>query len=130
MGGNDEAMLEQLRNEELEKAWEKRTAVWAREQEARERLMAHVMEERRRQIEEKQMRLEQEKQEELADRMRLVEDIERGAGLDQAHIARRALLAEETERILKAQVRDKEMRKEREALMVMREQRALEIAER
>ena len=127
---NDDEYLDQLRAEEFEKAWGKRTEVWAREQEARERLMAHVMEERRRQIEEKQMRLEQEKQEELADRMRLVEEIERGAGLDQAHIARRQTLAEETERILKAQIRDKDMAKEREALMAMREQRALEIAER
>eukprot|EP01052_Picozoa_sp_SAG31_P085377 SAG31_NODE_45846_length_257_cov_0.651899_1_plen_53_part_10 len=53
------------------------------------------------------MRLEQEKQEELAERQRLVEAIEQGAGLDQAHIARRKTLAEETERVLKAQVRDK-----------------------
>ena len=127
---NDDEYLDGLRADEFEKAWEKRTEVWAREQEARERLMAHVMEERRRQIEEKQMRLEQEKQEEMAARQRLVEAIEQGAGLDQAHISRRALLAEETERVLKAQVRDKEMRKERDALMVMREQRALEIAER
>jgi len=127
--GNDEAELDGLRGIELEKAWEKRTAVWAREQEARERLMTHVMEERRIQIDEKQFRMMQEKEEELIERQRLVEDLERGAGLDIAHIERRKILQEENDRIIAAQVREKEMRKERETLMLQREKRGLEIAE-
>lgn len=55
-------------------------AIQAREQEARERLMAHVMEERRFQIDEKAARLQQEKEEELYERQKLLEDLERGAG--------------------------------------------------
>eukprot|EP01043_Picozoa_sp_COSAG02_P059404 COSAG02_NODE_7567_length_2958_cov_2.231200_2_plen_451_part_00 len=126
---DDNAVLDQMRADEFEKAWGKRVEVWAREQEARERLMAHVMEERRRQIDEKYARLEREKEEEMADRQRLLEDLERGYGLDVAHIERRKLFQEENDRIIKAQVREKEMRKERETLMEQRELRALQIAE-
>ena len=126
---DDNAVLDQMRADEFEKAWGKRVEVWAREQDARERLMAHVMEERRRQIDEKYGRLEREKEEEMSDRQRLVEDLERGAGLDVAHIERRTLFQEENDRIIKAQVREKQMRAERATLMEQRERRALEIAE-
>jgi len=126
---HDNAVLDQMRADEFEKAWGKRVEVWAREQEARERLMAHVMEERRRQIDEKYGRLEREKEEEMADRQRLLEDLERGAGLDVAHIERRKLFQEENDRIIKAQVREKQMRAERATLMEQRELRALQIAE-
>jgi hypothetical protein len=126
---DDNAVLDQMRADEFEKAWGKRVEVWAREQEARERLMAHVMEERRRQIDEKYGRLEREKEEEMADRQRLLEDLERGAGLDVAHIERRKLFQEENDRIIKAQVREKQMRAERATLMEQRELRALQIAE-
>ena len=125
----DNSHLDDMRAAEFEKAWGKRVEVWAREQEARERLMAHVMEERRRQIDEKYARLEREKEEEMLERQRLVEDLERGAGLDIAHIKRRELFQEENDRIIKAQIREKQMRSEREALMEQRERRALEIAE-
>ena len=126
---DDNAVLDQMRADEFEKAWGKRVEVWAREQDARERLMAHVMEERRRQIDERYGRLEREKEEEMLDRQRLVEDLERGAGLDVAHIERRTLFQEENDRIIKAQVREKQMRAERATLMEQRERRALEIAE-
>ena len=96
---DDNAVLDQMRADEFEKAWGKRVEVWAREQEARERLMAHVMEERRRQIDEKYARLEREKEEEMADRQRLLEDLERGYGLDVAHIERRKIFQSENGRL-------------------------------
>lgn len=42
-----------LRNEEGEKAWQRRVDVWQKEQAAREKLMKEVLEERRHQIEAK-----------------------------------------------------------------------------
>ena len=77
---DDEAYLDELRGAEFEKAWNKRTEVWAREQDARERLMGHVMEERRRQIEDKMARSEAESMEEAQERQRLMEDIARWLG--------------------------------------------------
>jgi len=45
-----EAVQEGIRQQELDKAWDKRLAVWGAEQEARERLMAQVLDERKLQV--------------------------------------------------------------------------------
>ena len=42
--------MEEARAAELSKAWDKRLAVWSKEQEARELLMAQVLEERKNQV--------------------------------------------------------------------------------
>ena len=46
-----EEVQEAARKAELDKAWDKRLAVWGKEQEARENLMAQVLNERKQQVE-------------------------------------------------------------------------------
>ena len=66
-----EAEMETMRKAELDKAWDKRLLVWGQEQEARERLMAQVLHERKVQVEGKlaQVRIEKEKQAEARTRL-------------------------------------------------------------
>lgn len=72
-----EAEMEELRKAELDKAWDKRLQVWGAEQEAREKLMAQVLNERKMQVVTK---LEQEKIDKITEaeaRVKLDEELAR-----------------------------------------------------
>jgi len=66
-----EEVMEAARQKELNKAWDKRLEVWGREQEARENLMAQVLDERRVQVATKLKQVRIDKQKQADARMRL-----------------------------------------------------------
>jgi len=66
-----EGLQELARKAELDKAWDKRLAVWGKEQAARENLMAQVLDERKQQVTEKLKRVQIDKQAEAEARRRL-----------------------------------------------------------
>jgi len=99
IAAQDEVM-EAARKKELDKAWDKRLEVWGREQEARENLMAQVLDERREQVATKLKQVRRDKQKQAEARMRLeaelaaVNKIEAGKAAESAgnRMAHRALL--------------------------------------
>lgn len=66
-----EAQMETARKGELDKAWDKRLLVWGQEQEAREKLMAQVLHERKVQVEVKLAQVRVDKQKQAVARQRL-----------------------------------------------------------
>jgi len=68
---SQEAEMEAARKLELDKAWDKRLMVWGKEQEARENLLAQVLEERKNQVMTKlqHVRIDKEKQAEARRRL-------------------------------------------------------------
>lgn len=84
---------EVARKAELDKAWDKRLAVWGKEQEAREKLMAQVLDERKAQVDVKLQAVRVDKQNQAEARRRLeaelaaVNQIEKSK-LDEAHDVR------------------------------------------
>merc|ERR1719329_1261379 len=73
---NYEADQEAIRAEQLAKAWDKRLAVWGKEQEAREKLMAQVLEERKIQVEVKLQSVQIDKQNQALARHRLEAELQ------------------------------------------------------
>ncbi|KAI0240573.1 hypothetical protein LSAT2_008702 [Lamellibrachia satsuma] len=65
-----------LYQDEAARIWEKRESEWARERQARERLMQEVLGERQRQISEKMDMVRQQQEESLQRREELVQDLE------------------------------------------------------
>lgn len=85
-----EEELDAARKVELDKAWDKRLAVWGKEQEARENLMAQVLEERKIQVDVKLQAVHVDKQNQSEARRRLEAELEavnklEKAKLDNAH---------------------------------------------
>ena len=72
-----EKLQEEIRAKELDKAWDKRLTVWDQEQEARERLMAQVLDERRLQVMTKLESEQFEKKKSAADRRTLEVELDR-----------------------------------------------------
>lgn len=66
-----EEVQEEARQAELKKAWDKRLAVWGKEQEAREKLMAQVLDERKSQVQTKLQAVQIDKQNQAEARRRL-----------------------------------------------------------
>ena len=95
-----EEVMEEARQKELNKAWDKRLAVWGKEQEARENLMAQVLEERKMQVQNKlvQVRIDKQKQADARHRLEAelakVNQIESNKATDmqQTRMQHRALL--------------------------------------
>lgn len=71
-----EAELDAMFQDEAQREWDKRNAEWEKERAARERLMNQVLAERRYQIEEKFIVIEQKKNESLEKREELIRDME------------------------------------------------------
>jgi len=106
-----EQVQEEIRAKELDKAWDKRLTVWGREQEARERLMAQVLDERKLQV---MTKLEQEefaKNKSAADRATLEVELARVTALENA----KQLAARQTRMdhrsLLEAQIKEKTFKK-------------------
>jgi len=97
---SQEAEQETARQGELSRAWDKRLAVWNKEQEARENLMAQVLEERKQQVAGKLEQVKVDKQKQAEARYRLeaefakAENVEKGKADDALHsrMQHRALL--------------------------------------
>jgi len=124
-----EAAQEEIRSKELTKAWEKRTAVWGQEQEARERLMAQVLDERKLQV---MTKLEKEliaKQKAADDRATLEAELRRvnGMEMDKAAAASRTRL--EHRSLLEQQVKEKAFKKAAADFSKDQERAAAERAE-
>lgn len=79
-----ESEQEAIRQGEIDKAWDKRLATWGEEQQARERLMAQVLEERKEQVMIKLRDAQNAKLNEADHRRRLESEVQRLDGL-QAH---------------------------------------------
>ena len=82
-----EGEMERLREEQQAKEWEKRLTVWRQEQDARERLMAQVLDERAIQVEEKLKLTKVKKVKEAEARVELETELERINALEDAKVA-------------------------------------------
>eukprot|EP00658_Telonema_sp_P-2_P085834 TRINITY_DN986_c0_g1_i4.p1 TRINITY_DN986_c0_g1~~TRINITY_DN986_c0_g1_i4.p1 ORF type:complete len:518 (-),score=237.01 TRINITY_DN986_c0_g1_i4:289-1797(-) len=80
---SNEAELERLRQDDQEREWRKREEQWAREKAARDHLMREVILERKRQLEFKADKYMQDKSEELLERERLINEMERLATIEE-----------------------------------------------
>ena len=76
-----EAELDSMFQDEAVKEYEKRSAEWERERQAREKLMRQVLDERQKQMEEKMIILQQKKRESLERREELIKDMEKTQAL-------------------------------------------------
>eukprot|EP00741_Cyanophora_paradoxa_P011191 tig00020554_g10811.t1 len=72
-----EAEMNRLLQLEQEKAWQKRQAEWAKEEEMRNRLMREVLEERKRQIEERREQIRRRQEEAVLERQLLEAEVQR-----------------------------------------------------
>merc|ERR1711871_1818942 len=80
---SNEAELEKLRQDDQERQWRKREEQWAREKAARDHLMREVILERKRQLEFKADKFLHDKAEELLERERLINEMERLATIEE-----------------------------------------------
>ena len=76
---DNEAEMERLWQQENEKAWAKREAQWAKDQDARDNLLRQVFEERSRQLEAKQNIIHEERAQRKRDKEQLLEQMEAAA---------------------------------------------------
>ncbi|EDO35876.1 predicted protein [Nematostella vectensis] len=114
-----EAELDMLYRDEAARMWSKREAEWERERLARERLMAEVLAERKRQLDDKMSRLRQRQEESIESREELLRELE----VVQRMTARERLEEDKKRRDADIQMRAQiEARRERDLEAAMREQ--------
>ncbi|XP_048582747.1 trichoplein keratin filament-binding protein [Nematostella vectensis] len=114
-----EAELDMLYRDEAARMWSKREAEWERERLARERLMAEVLAERKRQLDDKMSRLRQRQEESIESREELLRELEEV----QRMTARERLEEDKKRRDADIQMRAQiEARRERDLEAAMREQ--------
>jgi len=118
---DNEAELDRLRQDDAERQWRKREEQWAREKAARDHLMREVIMERKRQLEFKADHFVMEKGEELLERERLINEMERLATIEEQQAFDRREARLDNEDILVTQIKRKQQCKMEEA-----EQLALE----
>lgn len=126
---NYEADQEAIRAEQLAKAWDKRLAEWGAEQEAREKLMAQVLEERKIQVE---VKLEQEKINKVREahaRECLNTELERINLVEAAKNEEAKQVRLEHQALLKNQMKDKAFQRAAAQYNKMQERMASERAE-
>lgn len=99
--------LEVARKKELDKAWDKRLAVWGAEQEARENLLAQVLEERKNQVATKLQSIKLDKQKQAAARERLEAELAKVNAIEQAKLAEAASIRMQHRVLLENQIKDK-----------------------
>jgi len=124
-----EEHLEAERKKQLDKAWDKRLAEWGREQEAREKLMAQVLEERRMQVE---VKLEQEKIDKVKSahaRSQLDVELQRINLIEAAKAEEARQVRLEHQALLKNQMKDKAFQGAANQYNKMQERMASERAE-
>merc|ERR1712060_647316 len=124
-----EAQQEEIRKRELDKAWDKRLTVWGQEQEARERLMAQVLDERSLQV---MTKLEQEKinkEKNAADRDTLEKELLRINSLESKKMDDARQTRYEHRALLEQQIREKAFKKAADDFNKVQERSAAERAE-
>lgn len=102
-----ESEQENARKAELDKAWDKRLAVWGKEQEARENLMAQVLEERKAQVEVKLQSVRVDKQNQAESRRRLELELDAVNTLEKAKLDEAAQIRMTHRSLLENQIKDK-----------------------
>jgi len=106
-----EKVQEEIRAKELDKAWDKRLTVWGQEQEARERLMAQVLDERKLQVMTKLENEQFAKNKSAADRRTLEAELSRVTDLENS----KQLAAQQTRMdhrsLLEQQIKEKTFKK-------------------
>ena len=124
-----EGEQEIARKAEQDKAWDKRLAVWGREQEARENLMAQVLEERKIQVE---VKLEQEKIDKVRSahaRSQLNEELGRINVIEAVKDQEAKQVRLEHQALLSNQIKDKSFQKAASQYNKMQERMGSERAE-
>lgn len=124
-----EAEQEAERQKALDKAWEKRLAVWGAEQEARERLMAQVLDERRLQVMTKLENEQIAKQKAADDRHTLENELARINALETDKAANARQTRYDHRSLLEMQIKEKTFKKAASDFNKTQERAAAERAE-
>ncbi|XP_044296380.1 trichoplein keratin filament-binding protein isoform X2 [Varanus komodoensis] len=109
-----EAELETVFREEAKQVWERREQQWAREQEARDRLMAEVLAERARQIQEKVQLNRRAQEESVQCREQLIQGLEEAKRLLRLEKEGETVLKTARRRELEAQLTERRLREQEE----------------
>ena len=102
-----EEVQEGARKAELDKAWDKRLAVWGKEQEARENLMAQVLEERKQQVQVKLQACHVDKQNQAVARQRLEAELSAVNSLEKSKLDEAQSIRMTHRALLENQIKDK-----------------------
>jgi len=102
-----EGLQEEARKAEMDKAWDKRLAVWSKEQAARENLMAQVLDERKIQVETKLQAVQVDKQKQAEARARLESELSHVNSLERAKNEEMASVRMQHRALLENQIKDK-----------------------
>ncbi|XP_062999807.1 trichoplein keratin filament-binding protein [Elgaria multicarinata webbii] len=118
-----QAELDTVFREEAKQVWEKREQEWERERKARDRLMAEVLAERARQIQERMELNRQEQAESVKCREQLIQELEEAKQLTQREKEEEAVLKTARRRELEAQLTERQLQ-EAEELQRQRQEQA------
>ena len=117
------------RKAELDKAWDKRLAVWGKEQQARENLMAQVLEERKQQVEVKLQSVKVDKQNQAEARRRLEAELSAVNALEKAKLDEAASIRMQHRSLLENQIKEKAFQRAAAEFNKAQERSAAERAE-
>jgi hypothetical protein len=124
-----EGIQEVARKAELDKAWDKRLAVWGKEQEARENLMAQVLNERKTQVEVKLQQVKVDKQNQAQARQRLEAELAMVNQMEAAKDAEQKDVRMSHRALLENQIKDKAFKRAAGEFNKAQERMAAERAE-
>jgi len=124
-----EADIDAAQQRELNKAWEKRQAVWGHEQEAREKLMAQVLHERKMQVQKKLDDVKIDKAKQAAARVRLEAELSRVNEIESQKLEEGRQTRLEHRALLENQMKDKAFKKAAAQFNKAQERMAAERAE-
>jgi trichoplein keratin filament-binding protein len=121
--------MERLWQQENEKAWAKREAQWAKDQDARDNLLRQVFEERSRQLEAKQNIIHEERAQRKRDKEQLLEQMEAAAQVERQKAEAHRQQVVEAQDDLKTQIEGRRQFKETQKNNQAMERIAAEQAE-
>ncbi|KAL1527714.1 hypothetical protein AB1Y20_009099 [Prymnesium parvum] len=124
-----EAEIAVAQKAELDKAWEKRLAVWGQEQEAREKLMAQVLHERKMQVERKLQDVKIDKSKQAEARVRLEDELARVNQIEAQKLEEGRQTRLEHSALLQNQIKEKAFQKAAAQFNKAQERMAAERAE-
>jgi len=124
-----EAEIDAAQKAELDKAWEKRLTVWGKEQEAREKLMAQVLHERKIQVQKKVEAEKVDLAKQAAARVRLEQELERVNAIEANKLEQGRQVRMEHRSLLENQMKEKAFKKAAAQFNKAQERSAAERAE-
>eukprot|EP01012_Entosiphon_sulcatum_P035438 TRINITY_DN4497_c0_g1_i1.p1 TRINITY_DN4497_c0_g1~~TRINITY_DN4497_c0_g1_i1.p1 ORF type:complete len:490 (+),score=166.96 TRINITY_DN4497_c0_g1_i1:91-1560(+) len=127
---DNEAYMEKLWQQENDKEWAKREAVWKRDQEARDNLLREVFEERKLQLDLKRQAWEDKARKQQEERRRLLEEMEALTLIEKERQNQRRQAAVEAKDEIKEQIVAKASRRDDSARAKLLERELAEAAER